>query len=73
MNRLLALLPSLLIYQLAFAADAEVPQETVGMGGVIAFLVVCVVMAGVGAWYVNKSSKMTDAERSGDKIGQDKP
>ena len=73
MKRLLALLPLLFSYGLAFAAEGEVPQETVGMGGVIAFLVLCVVVVGVGVWYVNKSSKMTDKERSGDKIGEDKP
>ena len=72
MNRLLALLPLLLTHQLAFAVEGEVPQETVGMTGVIAFLVVCAVVVAIGIWYVNKSSHMTAEERSSTHIDPDK-
>ncbi|MFM9967162.1 MAG: hypothetical protein ACKVQK_01985 [Burkholderiales bacterium] len=72
MYRLLALVTLAIPYAQTLAAEGEVPQETAGMGGVIGFLVVFLVVIGVGFWYVSKTSKMTDEERSGDKIGEDK-
>jgi hypothetical protein len=71
MYRLPALLP-ILFSGLAFAEAGEVPQETVGMGGIIGFFVICAVMVAVFFWYTNKTSKMSEAERAGDKIDADK-
>ena len=68
MSRLLAILPALFAYSFAFAEEGEVPMETVGMGGIIAFFVVCIVMAVAFVWYTNKSSKQSAAEKAGDKI-----
>ena len=66
MNRFLAVLPLLLLNSLAFAVEeGEVPMETVGIGGIVAFFVICAAMTWAFVWYTNKSSKMTDEEKSG--------
>ena len=69
MNRILAVLPLLFSYSLAFAVEqGEAPMETVGIVGVVAFFVICAAMTWAFIWYTNKSSKMTDEERSGTKV-----
>ena len=68
MTRLLTLLSALFSCGLAFAEEGEVPMETVGIGGIIAFFVVCIVMAGIFFWYMRPGSK----REPGDKIGEDK-
>ena len=67
MNRLLALLPTLLFYGLAFAEE-EKPVETVGAGGIIAFFVVCIVLVVAFVFLTNKSSKKSAEEKAGDKL-----
>jgi len=66
--RLLAVLPALFFFSLGFAETGEVPMESVGAGGIIAFFVVCIAMVGVFFWYMRPSVK----KEEGDKVGQDK-
>lgn len=66
--RLLAVLPALFLCSLGFAETGEVPMEDVGAGGIIAFFVVCIAMAGVFFWYMRPGVK----KEEGDKIGQNK-
>jgi len=68
MNRLLAALPALLSYGIAFAETAEEPMESAGMGGIIGFFVVCIVMVVAFVWYTNKSSQQSPQEKAGDKL-----
>ena len=68
MTRLLSLLAALFSCSLAFAETGEVPTETVGSGGIIAFFVVCIVLVGVFFWYMRPGAK----KEPGDKIGEDK-
>jgi hypothetical protein len=69
MTRLLAFLTAFFSYSLAFAVEqGEVPMETVGMGGIIAFFVVCIVMTVAFIKLTNKGSKQTPEERAGDKL-----
>ena len=68
MNRSLAILPALFSCSLAFAETGEVPMETVGTGGILAFFAVCIAMAGVFFWFMRPAVK----KEEGDKIGQDK-
>ena len=68
MIRMLAVLTTLFSYSLAFAEEGEVPMETVGSGGIIAFFVVCIAMAVAFVWLTNKSSKKSAAEKAGDKL-----
>ena len=68
MIRLFAVLTALLSYSFAFAETSEVPMETVGTGGIIAFFVVCIALAGGFFWYMRPGAK----RELGDKIGEDK-
>jgi len=68
MIRLLTLVTTLFSCGLAFAETGEVPTETVGTGGIIAFFVVCIALAGVFLWYMRAGAK----KEPGDKIGEDK-
>ena len=68
MFRLLTLVTALFSCGLAFAEEGEVPMETVGSGGIIAFFVVCIVMAGVFFWFMRPGVK----KEPGDKLGEDK-
>jgi hypothetical protein len=68
MNRIIPLLLALTAYGTAFAENEEVPMETAGTGGIIAFFVVCIALAVAFVWMTNKSSKKSEEERSGDKI-----
>ncbi|MFM9972252.1 MAG: hypothetical protein ACKVQK_28045 [Burkholderiales bacterium] len=68
MQKLIATLFALSTYGLAFAETGEVPQETVGMGGIIAFFVVSIVLVVAFVMLTNKNSKKTDEERAGDKL-----
>ncbi|OGT79288.1 MAG: hypothetical protein A3H91_05455 [Gammaproteobacteria bacterium RIFCSPLOWO2_02_FULL_61_13] len=68
MTRLLTLLAALFSCSLAFAEEGEVPMETVGIGGIIGFFVVCIVMAGIFFWYMRPGAK----KEPGDKIGEKK-
>ncbi len=68
MNRLLAILPALFSCGIAFAETGETPTETVGTGGIIAFFVVCISMAGVFFWFMRPKQK----KEAGDKIGEGK-
>jgi hypothetical protein len=68
MTRLLAILPALLFCSLGFAETGEVPMETVGTGGIIAFFVVCIAMVVAFVYLTNKSSKKSAEEKAGDKL-----
>ena len=68
MSRLLAILPALFASSLAFAEEGEVPMETVGTGGIVAFFAICLAMAVAFVYLTNKSSKKSAEEKAGDKI-----
>ena len=68
MNQFFAVLFALLSISPAFAEQGEVPMETVGSGGIIAFFVICVVMIVAFVVLTNKSSKKSAEEKAGDKI-----
>ena len=62
MIRLFTLLPALFAFRLAFAIDqAEAPVETVGVGGIIAFFLVCIVLVVAFVMLTNKASKKAAA------------
>ena len=68
MTRLPTLLIALFSGGLAFAEEGEVPMETVGVGGIIGFFVVCIIRVGIFFWYMRPSAK----KEPGDKIGEKK-
>lgn len=68
MSRLIPALFALAANGAAFAEEAEAPMETVGMGGIAVFFVICIALAVAFVWLTNKNSKMTAEERSGDKL-----
>ncbi len=68
MTRIIAALLTLFANTTAFAETGEVPMETAGTGGIIAFFVICIALAVAFVWMTNKNSKKTDEERAGDKI-----
>ena len=54
---------------LALAADAEPPMESVGSGGLIAFLVIFVALIAGYAWMTSRNSKK-EAERDKQNTGK---
>jgi hypothetical protein len=68
MNRIIAALLTLFASATAFAETGEVPMETAGTGGIIAFFVICIALAVAFVWMTNKNSKKSQEERSGDKL-----
>lgn len=68
MFRLIATFISLATCGLAFAETGEVPMETVGTGGLVAFFVICLVLVVAFVWLTNKGSKQSSEERAGDKL-----